>query len=63
MENERHFYHLSSDGMSSEILFKTPEEFIAGMNRIALCLLGTAIQNSIIRSSSTKIKGNWKEIH
>lgn len=43
MENERHFYHLSSDGMSSEILFKTPEEFIAGMNRIALCLLGTAI--------------------
>ena len=45
MENEKRFYHLSTDGMSSDILFKSVKEFIAGMNRIGLCsyLLGLQV--------------------
>ena len=32
------FYHYSSKGFSKEILFANEAEFIAGMNRIAVCL-------------------------
>lgn len=32
------FYHLCSKGFGSEILFRSEEEFIAGINRIAVCV-------------------------
>lgn len=39
MTKERHFYHGASRGLESDILFKDEQEFIAGMNRMAICLL------------------------
>lgn len=35
----KHYYHCASKGLEDEILFRTEEEFIAGMNRIGLCYL------------------------
>ncbi|MBR5702763.1 MAG: hypothetical protein IKX45_00750 [Bacteroidales bacterium] len=32
------FYHYSSKGLTKDILFENEQEFIAGMNRIAVCL-------------------------
>ena len=37
MESE-HYYHFATKGLEEDILFGSVEEFIAGMNRIALCL-------------------------
>ncbi len=37
MENP-HFYHYATDGLKDDILFSSVIEFIAAMNRIALCL-------------------------
>lgn len=34
----RTYFHFCSKGFKSEILYNTKEEFIAGMNRIAVCL-------------------------
>lgn len=34
----RHFYHFATKGWVDDILFASPDEFIAGVNRIALCL-------------------------
>lgn len=39
MNNERHYYHGASLGLESEILFSSIQEFIAGMNRMAICRL------------------------
>lgn len=33
-----HFYHFATEGLKDDTLFGSTEEFIAGMNRIALCL-------------------------
>ena len=33
-----HFYHCATEGLKEDILFGSTEEFIAGINRIALCL-------------------------
>jgi len=33
-----HFYHYATEGLKDDILFASPLEFIAGTNRIALCL-------------------------
>ena len=35
----RGYYHYCSKGFTREILFKSDEEFIAGINRIAICIL------------------------
>jgi len=37
--DESHFYHSCSKGLKEEILFASEKEFIAGMNRIGICLL------------------------
>ena len=34
----KHFYHFATKGLEDDILFGSVQEFIAGMNRIALCL-------------------------
>lgn len=33
-----HFYHYATEGLKDDFLFGSPEEFVAGINRIALCL-------------------------
>lgn len=33
-----HFYHYATEGLKDDFLFGSPVEFIAGINRIALCL-------------------------
>ena len=33
-----HFYHYATDGLKDDVLFGSVTEFIAGMNRIAICL-------------------------
>lgn len=57
MENERKFYHLSTDGMSSDILFKSVAAFIAGMNRIGICayLLGLPIISFVLMDNHLHI--------
>ena len=34
------YYHVSSHGLEKNDIFKTKEDFIRGMNDIALCVLG-----------------------
>lgn len=34
-----HYYHCASKGLEADVLFKSEEQFIAGMNRVAICLL------------------------
>lgn len=34
-----HFFHFATDGLKDDILFASASEFIAGTNRIAICLL------------------------
>ena len=33
-----HFYHYATEGLKDDVLFGSVAEFIAGMNRIAVCL-------------------------
>lgn len=33
------FFHYCSKGLKSDLLFATPKEYIAGMNRVAICYL------------------------
>lgn len=46
MISERHFYHCASKGLEDNVLFASRVHFIAGMNRVGLCLL--AINGVII---------------
>lgn len=34
------YYHISSHGLEKNVIFKKKEDFIAGMNDIAICVLG-----------------------
>ena len=36
---DRHYYHAASKGLEADVLFSSAEQFIAGMNRVAFCLL------------------------
>ena len=38
------YYHVSSHGLEKNDIFKSREDFIAGMNDIAICILGFDIQ-------------------
>ncbi len=39
------YYHFSSKGLESEVLFASEQEFIAGMNRIGVCWILCAIED------------------
>ena len=45
---EKHFYHFATKGLEDDILFGSVEEFIAGMNRIALCLCRLGKEHLVI---------------
>ena len=45
--NKPHFYHYATEGLKDDILFCSPVEFIAGLNRIALCLCRMGIEHSV----------------
>ena len=34
------YYHISSHGLEKNDIFKKKEDFVAGMNDIAICVLG-----------------------
>ena len=36
---KKHFYHAATKGLDSRVIFTSTEQFIAGMNRVALCKL------------------------
>jgi REP element-mobilizing transposase RayT len=38
MMEKPHFYHYATEGLKDDVLFGSVAEFIAGMNRIAICL-------------------------
>ncbi len=44
----RHFYHFATKGWVDDILFATREEFIAGINRIALCLARLGLEHPVL---------------
>lgn len=37
--NNSHYYHFATEGLKDDVLFCSAPEFIAGVNRIALCLI------------------------
>jgi REP element-mobilizing transposase RayT len=45
---EKHFYHFATKGLEDDILFGSVEGFIAGMNRIALCLCRLGKEHLVI---------------
>ncbi len=38
MKDKAHYYHCATKGFEHSILFSDPREFIAAMNRIAICV-------------------------
>lgn len=42
-----HFYHYATEGLKDDILFASAVEFIAGINRIALCLLRLGLDHPV----------------
>lgn len=42
-----HFYHYATEGLKDDILFASAAEFIAGINRIALCLLRLGLDHPV----------------
>lgn len=42
-----HFYHCATEGLKDDILFGSSEEFIAGINRIALCLCRLGLDHQV----------------
>ena len=38
MSNEKHYYHCASKGLDAGILFASRTQFVAGMNRVGMCL-------------------------
>ena len=48
--NDRHFYHFATQGLKDDYLFSSAVDFIAGINRIALCIcrLGMDIPVQVI---------------
>ena len=44
----KHFYHFATKGLEDDVLFGSVEAFIAGMNRIALCLCRLGKEHLVI---------------
>ena len=42
-----HYYHYATEGLKVDILFSSPVEFIAGINRIALCLCRLGLDHPV----------------
>lgn len=45
--NKPHFYHFATEGLKDDVLFCSTAEFVAGINRIALCLLRLGIDHPV----------------
>ena len=45
--NKPHFYHYATEGLKDDVLFCSTVEFIAGLNRIALCLCRMGLDHPI----------------
>ena len=42
-----HFYHYATEGLKDDILFASASEFIAGINRIAICLCSLGAEHPV----------------
>jgi REP element-mobilizing transposase RayT len=45
--NKPHFYHFATEGLKDDVLFSSTTEFIAGINRIAFCLIRLGIDHPV----------------
>ena len=43
-DGKNHIYHVCTDGLSREIMFRDDSDYISGMNDIPICSLVTAIE-------------------
>ena len=57
-----HYFHFATEGLKDDMLFCSVAEFIAGVNRIALCLIRLGkdklvINNTLIADPNCSRKG------